>query len=54
MTPLRALIVDDEPLAREELQVRAEAVQARWGLPAHKWIKVLRRLEDVPDVASVA
>jgi hypothetical protein len=38
----------------EGMQARAEMIRARWGLPAHKWIKVLRRLEDVPDVASVA
>ena len=38
----------------EGMQARAEVIRARWGLPAHKWIKVLRRLEDVPDVASMA
>lgn len=33
------------PLSREELQSRAEAVQARWGLPATKWLKVFKQVE---------
>lgn len=34
------------PLTRQELQERAEAVQAHWGLPAHKWPKVFKRVVD--------
>lgn len=33
------------PLSREELQSRSEAVQARWGLPATKWLKVFKQVE---------
>ena len=33
------------PLSREELQARAEAVQARCGLPATKWLKVFKQVE---------
>lgn len=40
------------PLAREELQARAEAVQARWGLPATKWLKVFKRLEPAADLSA--
>ena len=40
------------PLAREELQVRAEAVQARWGLPATKWLKVFKRIEPAADLSA--
>ncbi|TFZ01697.1 spermidine synthase [Ramlibacter rhizophilus] len=29
---------------RPELQARADAVESRWGLPARKWLKVLRRI----------
>ena len=27
---------------RAELQARAEAVQARWGIPATKWLRVFK------------
>lgn len=40
------------PLAREELQARAEAVQARWGLPATKWLKVFKRIESAADLSA--
>ena len=40
------------PLAREELQARAEAVQARWGLPATKWLKVFKRIEPAADLSA--
>lgn len=30
---------------RGELARRAEAVRERWGLPAHKWLRVLRAVE---------
>lgn len=30
---------------RAALQERAEAVQARWGLPAVKWLRVLKPIE---------
>lgn len=39
-------------LAREELQARAEAVQARWGLPATKWLKVFKRIEPAADLSA--
>ena len=32
------------PMERDELLARAEAVQARWGLPATKWLKVFKRV----------
>jgi spermidine synthase len=32
-------------LVRGELAGRAEAIRERWGLPAHKWLRVLRRVE---------
>ena len=33
-------------LDREALLVRAEAIQARWGLPATKWLKVFKPVVD--------
>ena len=36
-------------LEREVLQTRAEAVQARFGLPATKWLKVFKRIEAAAD-----
>ena len=38
------------PLSREALQTRAEDVQARWGLPANKWLKVFKQVEPDTDV----
>jgi len=32
--------------SREQLQSRAEAVQARWDLPATKWLKVLKPVQE--------
>lgn len=32
--------------SREELQSRAESVQARWDLPATKWLKVLKPVQE--------
>ena len=43
-----------QALSREALQTRAEAVQARWGLPATKWLKVFKRVQDAPDAAQTA
>ena len=34
------------PLSREQLRARAEVVEARWGLPATKWLKVFK--QDLP------
>ena len=31
--------------ARAALQARADVIEARWKLPAHKWIKVLKAIE---------
>ena len=39
-------------LSREELQARAEAVQARWGLPATKWLKVFKPV--LPSAAAAS
>ncbi|MBF6631905.1 MAG: spermidine synthase [Comamonas sp.] len=39
-------------LSREELQVRAEAVQARFGLPASKWLKVFKQVMDTPPKSA--
>lgn len=39
-------------LSREELQVRAEAVQARFGLPASKWPKVFKQVMDTPPKSA--
>lgn len=36
---------------REELQARAEAVQARWDLPATKWLKVFKPVQELPASA---
>ncbi|MDR0458389.1 MAG: spermidine synthase [Burkholderiaceae bacterium] len=33
--------------ARDVLQARAEAIEARWGLPASKWLRVLRPVEKI-------
>lgn len=41
-TVVLARRVAGPPPGREALQARAEAVQARWGLPAPKWLKVFR------------
>ena len=38
--------------ARSALQARAEAVQARWGLPAPQWLRVLKPVEHQPGGAS--
>jgi hypothetical protein len=32
---------------RSELMARAEAIQARWPLPATKWLRVFKPLKDV-------
>jgi spermidine synthase len=32
--------------ARKVLQARAEAIEARWGLPASKWLRVFRPVEQ--------
>src|SRR5690606_4854781 len=37
------------PLTRDELVARAEAVQARWDLPASKWLKVFKQVEVTPS-----
>ena len=42
------------PLEREELQARAEQVQALWGLPATKWLKVFKRVADALPPAQSA
>jgi spermidine synthase len=36
---------------RDELAARAEAIEARWGLPARKWLKLL---QNVPDRLATA
>lgn len=40
------------PLDREALQARADAVQARWGLPATKWLKVFKHIEPSPGLPT--
>jgi hypothetical protein len=30
---------------RADLQARADEIEARWGLPAHKWLKVFKAVE---------
>ena len=37
--------------SREALQAQAEAVQARWDLPATKWLKVFKPVVEVPAAA---
>ena len=32
---------------RAELMARAEAIQARWPLPATKWLRVFKPLKDL-------
>ena len=32
---------------RSELMARAEAIQARWPLPATKWLRVFKPLKDI-------
>ena len=43
-TIVLALRTPFEP-ARGELARRAEVVRERWGLPAHKWLRVLKPVE---------
>lgn len=42
------------PLTREALSVRADAIQARWNLPATKWLKVFKRVADSPQKPAQA
>ena len=30
---------------RADLQARADEIEARWGQPAHKWLKVFKAVE---------
>lgn len=39
------------PMSREALQTQAEAIQARFGLPATKWLKVFKHL-PTPDAVA--
>lgn len=39
------------PLSREALQAQAEAIQARFGLPANKWLKVFKQVPAADAVA---
>ena len=43
-TVVVALLTPQQP-ARGELAARAEVIRERWGLPAHKWLRVLKPVE---------
>jgi spermidine synthase len=40
-------------MTREQLQARAEDIQARWDLPATKWLKVFQRVPVAPSASQV-